>query len=217
MKFQKIVRLFIFVFLIVCVEVFVGWKDILAYLKNIAEISNSPLFFILLMGIGSAFGFPVSACYIFAGIAFGIFWGWIYCLTGLFISGTFAYVVVRFFVSEEDFLKIVKFFKIKTDLSKLKYHANFFLRAIPGTPYFLQNILLAGIKTSYPMYIVMLLLTQGSVALAMNFIVGAFAVGSVRKGIAAGLLILFLACVHRIMGKYYLKKNSMEIKEMEGF
>ena len=195
-------------------EIFLGWRDVFAYLKNLTETTNSPLFFILLMGIGCAFGFPVSFCYIFAGIGFGIFFGWIYCLIGLFASGTLAYLVVRLFVSEEDFLKIMKRFKLKMNVSKLKYHANFFLRAIPGTPYFLQNFFLAGIKTPYPMYIVMLLLVQGSVALAMNFMMGVLSGGSYRKIIATLLLVLFLTVVHRVMAKVYLKKQ--EIKENSG-
>ena len=74
---KTIFRISLLVALIVSVEVFFGWSDLFVLVEQTAKNNeNSLAIFFLLMSVACAFAFPLSFCYLFAGVAFGFLKGW---------------------------------------------------------------------------------------------------------------------------------------------
>lgn len=202
----KLLVLFLFA---LCVHFIWGWQELFAIFKAFAQGNANPLYFFAIMGVGCAFGFPVSWCYIFAGTAFGVAFGWTYCIFGIFTSSSIGFLASKWLLQKSQILKFEKFFKVDATKIKATYHANFFIRAVPGVPYFLQNFILTDIKTTYLMYISMTLLVQGPIAFAVIFLSASIAESTFLKIIMAVLLLIILILIHRLMLRHYCKKEEI--------
>ncbi len=212
---KNILKLLSLILLIALFQIFWGWQNLYAQVQAFAEANANPFYFLFIMSIFCAFGFPVSWCYFFSATAFGLGQAWGLCLIGLLFSSLLGFFAAKAFLPSNWNDKILCKFKIKSDCLTANYHANFFIRAIPGVPYFLQNFILTGIKTPLSMYLIMTLLVQGPIALGVN-IISASLKNSAYEGIFAGIcLILILTAIHRLMLKYYKRTWSLEEKELE--
>lgn len=198
-------KLALFLALIAAVELCFGWAELYAHLKDFAENNTDPLWFLLVMSVGAAVGLPVSWLYFFSATAFGIWTAWGLCLAGIFSSSLLGYFLARFLLPKSALSPLLKRFNINADADRAACNLNFFIRAIPGVPYFLQNFILSQIGTPLGMYMAMTLAVQGPIALAMNFFAESLKISS-WQGVAAGaVLIITLTCVHRVMLRIYAK------------
>ena len=202
---KRLIKAAIFIIVILLVEYFFGWRDSYEAFKHFAQTHVTPLAFICVMSFGCAAGLPVSWCYFFAATAFGVFFGWIYCLVGLFFSALLGFGMTKILLPPAAIAPMLKRFNIKTDVSEATYHANFFVRAIPGIPYFMQNIMLAEIGSKLGMYLAMTLLVQGPIALAICLFANSIKMNSFRYAIVAALLVVVLTLVHKTMRRFYFK------------
>ena len=201
--------------LIVSVEFAFGWAEGYAALRDFAQARSNPAAFVAAMGLGCAIGLPVSWCYFFSATAFGLWAGWGCCLAGLWTSSTIGFFASRLFLPRAALGPLLGRFNLKIGRFNLRMgeaeaecHLNFFVRAIPGVPYFMQNMLLAGIGTPYAMYSAMTMLVQGPIALAVCFFADAVRSSSYANAAAALLLVAALAAVHRITLRVWVRRPS---------
>lgn len=183
-----------------------GWDNLFATLQSFANENKNPFVFLSVMGITCAIGFPLSLCYLFAGAAFGTFQGWLLSVLGLLASGSLGWLIGKFVAPKEKIEEWKMLFKIKKDVRM--FNINFAVRAIPGIPYWTQNIFLGGINTDFKMYTITNICAQGAIALAMNYLGANITKDGWEKYAAFALLIAVMFCIHRILTKFYSKKIS---------
>ncbi len=180
-----------------------GWQRAFAALEEFAKSNANPAAFLLVMGVCCAFAFPVSWCYAFAGAAFGVFGGWCLCLAGIAASSAIGFAAARWLIPAEWAERAAEKARLKGAIRRRLADANFFIRAVPGVPYFMQNIILASIGTEFPKYMLASLATQGPIALAVAFFSNGILEGSASK-IAAGMaLVAALAAVRRLLASAF--------------
>lgn len=185
----------------------IGWQEFLDFCLNFIRSNNNPFLFILVMGIGCALPFSLSLCYLYAGAAFPFFIAWPLCLFGLFISSSFGYMIGRFILPRHILDSLLSRFKLQSPKLIHIVNANFFVRAIPGIPYFIQNILLGGIATPFKTYIIVNLIVQGLIGAVMIFI-GSSIVSDYplwQKISVFTFLVFSLFCIQRILAYFYSK------------
>ncbi len=209
---KTIARVSVLLALIVSVELFYGWAELFALIENLArENENSLFIFFLLMSIGCACAFPLSFCYLFAGVAFGFCKGWSVCVAILAVSSSIGYFIGRFAIPEKTALLIRKKFGVGDLLNgRSIFNANFFVRVVPGIPYVVQNILLGGIRSYFPLYIAVNLVAQGAIAGAMNYMASSVNEDGYGKYVAFALLFVVLAIFHILTNIAY-KKMSRKV------
>ena len=204
---RQIPKLILLAFIILGVEFFVGWGNLLDLLVDFVKQHSNPYAFLAVMGVGCALPLSLSFCYLFAGAAFPFWQAWILCLLGLTISSMLGYFIGRFFVSKEKIEYLSSKFRLGDTNGESYAKINFFVRAIPGIPYFLQNIILGGIRSSFGLYLLINLLVQGGLAMAMIRL-GASAVADVsnlERALVIGILICVLVIIHFLIRCYYKK------------
>lgn len=99
-------------------------------------------------------GFPISAFYIFSGIAFPPLHGLLLTSGGLAINMTLGYGIGRLFLHRpaNEYLKKTRF-NPELITSKNLTRLTILIRSVPGVPYFMQNYLLAVWKVPFRTYI----------------------------------------------------------------
>ena len=192
------------------VQLFWGWGEVFGALKSCAEKDSAPAVFLAVMGVGCAAALPVSWCYVFAGAAFGILKGWLLCLAGICLSAGLGFWASRalFGKSDGDFLK-KRFPGLAKRFPNGLIHANFFARAVPGIPYFLQNIILERLGTGFAPYIFTAAAVQGIIAFGVIFFVSAVAESNAANIAVGALLVGLLALCHAFLARNF----SAEKKE----
>ena len=133
-------------------------------------------------------------------MAFGTLAGWSLSLAGLFISGTVGFIMGRYVLDDVSAEKFRA--KAKINSKKNLYNLNFYVRAIPGIPYWMQNIILGSVHTDFKMYTLSNMSVQGAIALAMNYLGASIGADNSAKYWAFGILIAVLVAVNRILAKY---------------
>ena len=191
-------------------ELLFGWGELLRLCLDFARENDNPFAFLAVMGVGCAFPFSLSLCYLFAGAAFPFFEAWALCVIGLFISSSIGFFFGRFLVPENALESVAARFKIGAVKSLGLANVNFFVRAVPGIPYFLQNIILGGMRTSFAMYAAVNLAVQGAIAAAMVYMGSAAASDSPawRKLWVFGILIAVLFLAQRAMAFAFSKRGG---------
>jgi len=205
---QFAVKILVFLFLAVAFEYIFGWRKLLDLCLQFAESNNNPFIFLAIMGIGCALPFSLSICYLFAGAAFPFLQAWIICLAGLFISSSIGYVFGRFIVPPNILESLLIKFKIKPNPYNLA-NVNFFVRAVPGIPYFVQNLILGGLRSNFATYIVVNLAVQGAIGAVVIYIGSAAASDSLmwRNLWVFALLIGVLTAVQRLIAWHFSKSE----------
>ena len=172
---------FIFVFalaavLIAAFQYLFGWNDFFCRLEELVKETGNPWVFLAVMGIGCAFGLPLSFAY----------------LIGYMLG---RYVLDR--ATAEKFRS-----KVKLDSKKRLYRLNFYVRAVPGIPYWTQNIILGSVHTGFKTYTLSNICVQGAIALAMNYLGANIVAEGAGKYWAFAVLIVVLAAVNKLLEKY---------------
>ena len=124
--------------------------------------------FVLAMSLLPVVGFPIAAFYLFAGAVFGFWEGWLYCLLSLAINMSLSYFVARYCLHEALTKLLKKGGYTLPDLSEVnEFRFTFLLRTVPGPPFPVQNYLLSLLGVRFPVYIIISLLAQGTIAAGM--------------------------------------------------
>lgn len=99
-------------------------------------------------------------------------------------------------------------FKIKPNPYNLA-NVNFFVRAVPGIPYFVQNLILGGLRSNFATYIVVNLAVQGAIGAVVIYIGSAAASDSLmwRNLWVFALLIGVLIAVQRLIAWHFSKSE----------
>jgi len=152
--------------------------------------------FVLAMSLLPVVGFPIAAFYLFAGVAFGFWEGWFYCLVSLAINMSLSYVVARYFLHEALTKLLKKWGYTLPNLSEInEFRFTFILRTVPGAPFPVQNYLLSLLGVRFPIYISVSLLAQGVIAAGM------VACGGVLpKSITVGHVLVGMALLSVMIG-----------------
>jgi uncharacterized membrane protein YdjX (TVP38/TMEM64 family) len=129
---------------------------------------TSPWAFFLAMASLPVFGFPISACYIYAGLAFEPLEASIACLAALCVNMSVSYALTHsvFKMPISRFLE-----KRGWPIPKLtednQFRFTFLMRTVPGPPFFFQNLTLSLAGIPFWTYLWISLLTQGSIAIGV--------------------------------------------------
>lgn len=173
--FFKYAKVILVILAAVAVQYFWGFAQIVGAFEEFAKNNSSAYVFLPVMGMGCAVGVPLSFCYVFAASAYALPKAFLLCIIGLFTSSLIGFFIGNVF-SELPFVKKLqgKFLPPHAESSRY-FKLNFFIRAIPGVPYFAQNLILASVskKTQLFTYLLINICVQGLIALAMILIFNA--------------------------------------------
>lgn len=161
--------------------------DVTQFFESRHQVSG--WMFVLAMSLLPVVGFPIAAFYLFAGLTFGYWEGWLYCLISLAINMSLSYVVARYCLHEALTKVLLKWGYALPNLSEVnEFRFTFLLRSVPGPPFPVQNYLLSLLGVRFPIYISISLLVQGVIAAGMVACGGALpetiTVGHVLVGMA---------------------------------
>lgn len=159
--------------------------------------STSPLMFFFLMASLPVFGFPISACYIYAGMAFSPIVAVAACLAALGVNISVSYALTHSILKRpiEHFLA-KRGWAIPEVSSEYQFRFVFLLRTIPGPPFFFQNLVLSLTNIPFWTYFWVSLLGQGTIAVVVIYCTDSLIEDPFgRNGliVMGVLLVLFLA------------------------
>ncbi len=187
---KSLLKVLVLVLIIIGVQFFYGWGALFTDLKTFSEQHNNPAIFLLVMSLGCAVGLPISFCTLFAGAAFGAVFGSILSIIGIAISSFLGYFIGRFFFPKEIIEKIEKRFSISS--RKTMFDLNFYVRAVPGASFSMQNFILGAMASELKMYMLVGISIQGAIAIAMNVLGASFTDDSCAKYFAIAVLIVVI-------------------------
>lgn len=167
----------------------------------------SPWLFVLCMSVLPVIGFPIAAFYLFAGMAFGFWEAWLYCLVSLVVNMSLSYLVARYLLRDSATRLIQKAGYEPSKLSEMnQIRLIFLLRVVPGAPFPVQNYLLAVLGIPFGTYLILSLLLQGTIAAGVVACGGAL-----PQEITAGHIIIGLALISILVGAktiYHLRTRN---------
>ena len=127
--------------------------------------ANNPWVFFLAMATLPALGFPISVCYIYAGISFEPTVAITACIAALTINLSSGYLITH-----SIFKKPIEAFLARKNWTVPKLSGQnqlrfaFLMRTVPGPPFFIQNLLLTLAGIPFWTYLWLSLATQGTIA-----------------------------------------------------
>ena len=198
---KSLLKVCFLVLIIGVVQYFYGWTVLFDDLKCFAQENNNPVVFLATMSFGCAIGFPISFCTLFAGAAFGAFFGSVLSVVGIIISSFLGYYIGRFFCPEELIKKVKSRFSISSNRSM--FDINFYVRAIPGLTYSMQNFVLGAMESDIKMYMLLCVSIQGAIAVAMNVLGASFSDEGCAKYIAIAILIVVIILIRVVFRRQY--------------
>ncbi len=167
-QFQQWLRLGLFA-LLLGLGLYVFYRldfDVTALFAKSKEVKG--WMFVLAMSLLPVVGFPIAAFYLFAGVAFGFWEAWLYCLLALTINMSLSYLVARYLLHGPLTSFLSKRGYSLPELSEVnQFRFVFILRTVPGPPFPVQNYLLSLIGIKFPLYLTVSVLTQGAIAAGM--------------------------------------------------
>lgn len=162
-----------------------AWREALA--------GTSPWFFFLAMATLPVFGFPISACYIYAGLAFDPWTAGAACLGALAVNMSASYLLMRSFL-RGPLMKLMarRGWKVPVLRGDNVFRFTFLIRTIPGPPFFFQNLALSLAGIPFLTYLWVSLLAQGTIAIGVIYCSHALSrnPSSVGGLIAVGLVVV---------------------------
>ncbi len=173
--FFKYAKVVLVILAALSVQYFWGFAQIVGAFEEFAKNNSAAYVFLPVMGIGCAVGVPLSFCYVFAASAYTLPKAFLLCIIGLFTSSLIGFFIGNVF-SELPYVKELKNkFLPRHAEDAIYFKLNFFIRAIPGVPYFAQNLILASLskKAQIFTYLTVNICVQGLIALAMILIFNA--------------------------------------------
>ena len=169
------------------------------------EKNSNPYIFLLVMSVGCALPLPLTFCYVYAGMTFNPALAWILCAAGLFFSSGIGYFLGRFAMAKSSIERLCLRFNFNMALKKNSFRLNFFVRAVPGIPYWVQNILLASAGTSYGLYSFVNICVQGLIALSMILFFGGFKEGDYSMIAVFVVLAVILAIAYKMAMRFLFR------------
>ena len=173
--FFKYAKVILVILAAVAVQYFWGFAQIVGAFEDFAKDNSSAYVFLPVMGMGCAVGVPLSFCYVFAASAYALPKAFLLCIIGLFTSSLIGFFIGNVF-SELPYVRELKNkFLPQHAEDAIYFKLNFFIRAVPGVPYFAQNLILASLskKSQLFTYLLINICVQGLIALAMILIFNA--------------------------------------------
>ena len=83
------------------------------------------------------------------------------------------------------------------------FDINFYVRAIPGLTYSMQNFVLGAMESDIKMYMLLCVSIQGAIAVAMNVLGASFSDEGCAKYIAIAILIVVIILIRVIFRRLY--------------
>ncbi len=116
----------------------------------------APIIFILIYSITPVFFLPGIPFALFAGAAFGPFWGVIYADLGATIGASLSFLIARYFLKDwvEEKVKDSSFEKLYNDVEKNGWKVVAFTRLIPLFPYNMLNYFFGITKVKFSHYFI---------------------------------------------------------------
>ncbi|MDQ8186357.1 VTT domain-containing protein [Pelagicoccus sp. SDUM812002] len=135
--------------------------------RAVLEASSLWMFFVAMATL-PVFGFPISACYIYAGVAFEPLEASLACIGALAVNMSVSYALTH-----SVFKKPITAFLAKrtwsipemSDYSQFRF--TFLVRTVPGPPFFFQNLILGLAGIPFWTYLWISLLGQGGIAIGV--------------------------------------------------
>lgn len=165
---------------------------------------NDPGVFFFAMATLPVFGFPISVCYVYAGMAFDAGTAIAACIGGLAINMSASYALTRSFLKEPISCLLQKRgWRIPRLTEENAFRFAFLIRTVPGPPFFFQNLALGLSGMPFWSYLGISLLTQGSIAAGVIYCTSVLSKDPKSVGgyvaIAVILLLLILKSIRFLM------------------
>lgn len=162
-----------------------GWLE--------AMRSTSPWVFVALMATLPVIGFPIAVCYLYAGAAFGFFYGWLYCVAGIGIGMSLGYWLARGLL-RAPLQSLLDSYARSIPAPGERHHlrAVLLVRLVPGLSFAMQNPLLALIGIPFTKYLAASLLAQGLLAMLMCAV---GSVGQTPRWMTAVLIVIAVTAI----------------------
>lgn len=202
--FFKYAKVILVILAAVAVQYFWGFAQIVGAFEEFAKNNSATYVFLPVMGIGCAVGVPLSFCYVFAASAYALPKAFLLCIIGLFTSSLIGFFIGNVF-SELPYVRELKNkFLPQHAEDAIYFKLNFFIRAVPGVPYFAQNLILASLSKKVQLftYLLINICVQGLIALAMILI---FNAAFREKFLIAITLVIALIVTYLVLKKKCLK------------
>lgn len=124
--------------------------------------------FFLAMASLPVFGFPISACYIYAGLAFPPVEASLACLAALAVNMSVSYALTHS-VFKEPLIRFMekRGWAIPRMNDENQFRFTFLVRTVPGPPFFFQNVALGLAGIPFWSYLWVSLLAQGGIAIGV--------------------------------------------------
>ncbi len=135
--------------------------------RAVLEMTSVWTFFVAMATL-PVFGFPISACYIYAGIAFDPVEASLACIGALAVNMSVSYALMHS-VFKKPIVALLERMAWKipemSDYSQFRF--TFLVRTVPGPPFFFQNLILALAGIPFWSYLWISLLAQGGIAIGV--------------------------------------------------
>jgi uncharacterized membrane protein YdjX (TVP38/TMEM64 family) len=184
--------------------------------RAVLEDANLWVFFLAMASL-PVFGFPISACYIYAGLAFEPVEASLTCLGALLVNMSVSYVLTQT-VLKTPILGFIE--RRGWSLPKLteenEFRFIFLVRTIPGPPFFFQNLALGLAGVSFWTYLWVSMLGQGSIAVGVIFCTRYLSQDPLSTGGISGiaiLIVLIIAKSIRAIKRKRLISNEASFEE----
>ncbi len=124
--------------------------------------------FLIAMSTLPVFGFPISACYIYAGLAFPPLQASAVCVAALAINMSISYALTHTVLKAPlaRFLRNRKWSIPEMD-DYNQFRFTFLVRTVPGPPFFVQNLALGLAGIPFWTYLWVSLLAQGGIGIGV--------------------------------------------------
>lgn len=198
---KGVLKILLLCAIVVAVQVSYGWLELFAALKAFAQEHANPFAFLAVMSLGCAIGLPISFCTLFAGAAFGSLLGSALSILGIVASSFLGYYVGKFFFPQDYVEKFKSRFGIAAQ--KTMFDLNFYVRAVPGPPYCVQNVVLGAMNSELKMYMLLAVSIQGAIAVAMNILGANFSEGGAAKYAAIAVLVVVIVLLRIIFKRFF--------------
>ena len=198
---KNLLKMLLLLAIVAAVQLSYGWLQLFADLKAFAEAHANPFAFLAVMSLGCAVGLPISFCTLFAGAAFGSVAGSALSIAGIVVSSFLGYLIGKFFFPRE----YVERFKARFGLAERKsmFDVNFYVRAVPGPPYCVQNVVLGAMNSEIKMYMMLGVSIQGAIAVAMNILGANFSEDGAAKYVAIAALIVVIILIRIFFKRFF--------------
>lgn len=179
------------------------WK---LWVERLTELH--PLLFLAAIGLLPVAGFPISAFYFYAGVAYGWQTGILLCLSGLAINMTLSYFVALTLLRSplRELARRRGYELPQLNTAAGQFRATFLIRTVPGPPFPVQNYLLALAGIPFSIYLPVSLATQGTIGGLLVFSSGLLARHVEPWVLIAGAIVFFIAA--GALGSAFFKRRE---------